>query len=379
MKIIKKRSNGADQYLEEFIPWVHLWTTNTTTANTGDIGFNDAVPADATEIFFDTTDHFGFGVEEIGLETIKIGDFIRLTYVLDVANFFLFKVTGDPFLSFSDIKIPVDHIQNGTGPVFVGVEEIGITIYRSGGGGGGGLAISPPLVYDIATADADPGAGKVRFDNTTFSAITQIFADDLDNNGLDISARYENIKAGDIIYGQQSTDATKSVLFDVLGPAVDAGGYFQIPVAFNQAGTGGNIDDAATIGIEFKRGPSDVKKITKTHTDFQTAGLTNSIEIYSALAGEKIFDVVQDVTTLFAGTGITDYSSQVGVSGDENRYTAIIPLDVTVTGQEDNDNADIPDWNGVTSIIATATSVGANLDQSTGGSITYYIRTIRIK
>lgn len=119
-------------------------------------------------------------------------------------------------------------------------------------------------------------------------------------------------------------------------------------------------------------------KITKTHTDFQTAGLDKFVQLFLASPGEKIYDVFVEPTTIFAGTGITAYTIEVGITGDTTKYAPV--FDITqIDDQQDNDNADVPTWTGIMGINATARSTDANLDQSTAGSVTFYIRTKEIK
>lgn len=131
-------------------------------------------------------------------------------------------------------------------------------------------------------------------------------------------------------------------------------------------------------GSIYNENITEVITITKTHTQFQTAATTNSLEIYVAAAGEKIYDVIQEPTVVFAGTGITAYTSEIGITTDTDKYGP--SFDVTQnTDQQDNNNANIPSWTGTTSIKATVNSIGANLDQSTAGSITYKIRTKKFK
>ena len=42
--------------------------------------------------------------------------------------------------------------------------------------------------YSTTTADADPGAGKFRLNNATISSATEMYIDDLEFNGTDVSA-----------------------------------------------------------------------------------------------------------------------------------------------------------------------------------------------
>ena len=60
--------------------------------------------------------------------------------------------------------------------------------------------------------------------------MTQIFIDDLTDNGVDISNLLTQITRGDRLYFQNRTDASKFVAFDVTADAVDNVGWFTIDV-----------------------------------------------------------------------------------------------------------------------------------------------------
>src|SRR3989339_58706 len=49
--------------------------------------------------------------------------------------------------------------------------------------------VSAGLLYsfDTVTTDADPGAGKIRFNNATIASVTQLFLDNLENGGSEVS------------------------------------------------------------------------------------------------------------------------------------------------------------------------------------------------
>ena len=125
-------------------------------------------------------------------------------------------------------------------------------------------------------------------------------------------------------------------------------------------------------------------KITKTHTDFQTAGLDSFVQLFLASAGEKIYDVFVEPTEAFAGAGITAYTIEVGIVGDTTRYAPVFDVIQGETppnptpDQQDNDNADVQSWTGIMGINATARA-NVNLNNSTDGIVIFYIRTKEIK
>lgn len=125
-------------------------------------------------------------------------------------------------------------------------------------------------------------------------------------------------------------------------------------------------------------GVSSITKVTKTHTDFQTAGLTNTIQLFSLPTKGMIEKIIIKHSTAFAGTSITAYTFKIGITGTLDKYLA--PFDVfQAVGDTVWDGSTallgIENFGSATSIKITATSVGANLDQSTAGDVEIWIFT----
>lgn len=92
------------------------------------------------------------------------------------------------------------------------------------------------FTFDTTTADADPGTAKMRANNGTFGSITELYVDDEDIAGNDVSAWLEQLddygsaSARGYLWIQDPTDATKYMLFLVTGSVVDGTGYHKITV-----------------------------------------------------------------------------------------------------------------------------------------------------
>jgi len=118
------------------------------------------------------------------------------------------------------------------------------------------------------------------------------------------------------------------------------------------------------------------KKFTVTHEDLQAAALTNDIELFILPAGGIIQGVMMKHSEAFAGTGITDYDISVGIVGTLAKYAAAFDVDQaigdTVFSLTTTAGAETFAAAG-TSIRVAATSVGANLDQSTAGSLDIWV------
>lgn len=116
-------------------------------------------------------------------------------------------------------------------------------------------------------------------------------------------------------------------------------------------------------------------KFTVAHTALQAAALTNDIELTSLVALGTIHKVIIKHTTAFAGTGITAYSVSVGITGTLDKYA--IDFDVfqavSDTTFDTNESFGMENFGAATSIRIAATAVGANLDQSSAGSVDIYV------
>ena len=117
-------------------------------------------------------------------------------------------------------------------------------------------------------------------------------------------------------------------------------------------------------------------KISKTHTDFQTTGLTFDLQLYSLQAGHIITGVKIEHSTAFAGTSVTAYTLSVGLTGDLTKYASAFDVFQAVgdTIFQLSNNFFIENNGSVVSIRAQAIAVGANLDQSTAGAVDIYVQ-----
>jgi len=131
-----------------------------------------------------------------------------------------------------------------------------------------------------------------------------------------------------------------------------------------------------TAGIAVETNASIFSKFTFTHTQLQAASLTNDIEIFSLATQEMITAVVMKHSVAFVGTGITAYDVSVGIASDTDKISG--PFDViqsigdTIFLATSLNN--IESFGGATSIRLAAVAVGANLDQSTAGSVDIWIQ-----
>jgi hypothetical protein len=115
-------------------------------------------------------------------------------------------------------------------------------------------------------------------------------------------------------------------------------------------------------------------KITKTYTDFSTAGLTNTISIYTLPAKGVVHGVQLNPSVAFSGGLIATYTISVGITGNNVKYQAATNV---FTGASFTVNTSalmfVENIGGTTTINATAISTVGNLNAATAGSVDIWL------
>jgi hypothetical protein len=108
-------------------------------------------------------------------------------------------------------------------------------------------------IYSTNTANTDPTAGKLKFDSTTFSAITAFRISTTDNDTVDQTTTLEGWDSplGSLVLVR--TDPENYVLFEISGARTDNSGWISFPITAKASS--GTIANGATVEI-FKAGLS---------------------------------------------------------------------------------------------------------------------------
>jgi hypothetical protein len=114
-------------------------------------------------------------------------------------------------------------------------------------------------------------------------------------------------------------------------------------------------------------------KITKTFSDFATAGASNEISIYTLPIKGIIHACQIFATTVFSGGVIATYTVSVGISGNAVKYGIATNVFTGAGLSAINVLSGIESMSGTTSIKATATSTVGLLNAATQGSIDIYL------
>jgi hypothetical protein len=112
------------------------------------------------------------------------------------------------------------------------------------------------FVYDSTTTDADPGAGKIRFNNGTIGSATAAYIDNLDAAGASVTTWLDTFDDSTSAFKgylrvQKDGDPASYYNFSVTGSVVDGTGYRKVTLT---AGVGtGTITNGDTVVVLFIR------------------------------------------------------------------------------------------------------------------------------
>jgi hypothetical protein len=197
------------------------------------------------------------------LAALSSGGYIHISG-LDQNNFFVFRVTGAPVDMTTYYKIPIAYVDGNTAfTYFASAPNMFINYSPSGTQGVQGVqgtqgvqgiqGIQGPqgiqgtigttgirggvqYTFGASTADSDPGAGNLRFNNATKASITFIYIDILDETGANMTNWYDtwddstsSIPGYITVITNTGSDAS---VFQVTGAVISAAGYYKIPVAW---------------------------------------------------------------------------------------------------------------------------------------------------
>jgi hypothetical protein len=118
-------------------------------------------------------------------------------------------------------------------------------------------------------------------------------------------------------------------------------------------------------------------KYTVAYTTLAAAALTNSPVLFALPAKGVISKVAIKHTAAFAGGAISDYTVSVGITGNLTKYASAFDVFQPVASNtaQISSGGFIEDFTSTTNVLITATSVGANLDAATAGSVDVYVET----
>jgi hypothetical protein len=154
------------------------------------------------------------------------------------------------------------------------------------------------MTWSSSTSDADPGAGKIAFNNGTLSSVSILYVDDADDASADISGYVQswdditNTTAKGIVTVTKEGTPSTYAIFKVSGSVTDASGYTKVPVT--HVVSSGSFSNTDGVGVHFSFSGTD-----GSMTSFTVAGSSGSSQ--SITNGNTL--------TIAAGANITTTGS----------------------------------------------------------------------
>ena len=388
----------------------YLYNFDTGTSDTdpgaGEIAFNNGTYASATVIFIDDADQNGVTVSTDILtwddSTSTIRGNLMIYDINDRSTYARFNITGASTDASGYVKLAVTHVASNN--TFSAADELSVHFSRSGNKGdtgsqgiqgetgntgstgAAGTNSQLSMTWSSSTSDADPGAGKIAFNNGTISSVSILYVDDADDASADISSFVQSwddvsngVARGIVTITKEGTASTYAT-FKVTGAVTDASGYTKVPVTHVvSSGTFSNTDG---IGVHFSY--SGVDGSGNVSTD-GTQTLTNKT-LTSPKIGTNILDTngnellnltatgsaVNELTLANAASGNNPTFTASG--GDTNIGVSILPKG---SGQVTIDNLTFPAADGSANQILTTNGSGALsfVDNSGGTSWVAAVKT----
>ena len=142
------------------------------------------------------------------------------------------------------------------------------------------------MTFNNSTSDADPGAGKIAFNNGTLSSVSVLFVDDADDGGADITTFVQSFDdvsnstaRGIVTITKEGTPATFAT-YKVSGAITDASGYTKVPVS--HLTSNGSFSNTDGVGVHFSYsgadGSGDIEGVT-AWTNLSGGGTTGTVTL----------------------------------------------------------------------------------------------------
>lgn len=188
-------------------------------------------------------------------------------------------------------------------------------------------ADSLEYTFSTTTADADPGAGALRFNNATPASVTQIFIDDSPANitGLDLGTLFAQSDGSRILISQRS-NSTKFLL-GLITAETDGTGYWKLTVTVEDSGT--LPDNAADLTVKILPGgvPIDLSNLSQsTFLGRKDSAGTGDIQSMTAAEAATALLPVDDAETLVHKTGDTTANMRIDANGITTATTRVLTM-----------------------------------------------------
>ena len=356
--------------------YAYNFDTSTTDADpgAGDIRFNNGTYASATAIYIDDVDANGVTTSTDVLtwddSTSTIKGYLHIVDTNDPTTYARFSITGSSTDGSGYNKLAVTHLASNN--TFSAADNLSVHFTRQGDKGDTGSTGATGstagtsglgMTWNSSTSDADPGAGKIAFNNGTVSSVSILYVDDADDAGADISGFVQSwddatnaVARGYVQVTKEGTTGTYA-LFKVSGAVTDASGYTKVPVT--HVVSNGSFSNTDGVGVQFVQSGSDSAVTLSGSTNNTIATVTGA----NALVGEA--NLTFDGTNLLvAGTGklyLNDAGGEhISGSGSVLSIAGGSEIDLTATAIDINGTCDISSTFSLAGTTVSSTAAELN-------------------
>ena len=361
--------------------YAYNFDTSTTDADpgAGDIRFNNGTYASATAIYIDDVDANGVTTSTDVLtwddSTSTIKGYLHIVDTNDPTTYARFSITGSSTDGSGYNKLAVTHLASNN--TFSAADNLSVHFTRQGDKGDTGSTGSTgstgaagvagiAMTWNSSTSDADPGAGKIAFNNGTVSSVSILYVDDADDASADISGWVQSwddvsnsVARGYVKVEKEGTPATYA-LFKVSGAVTDASGYTKVPVT--HVVSAGSFSNTDGVGVHFINSGADSAVTASSTTTF-----TNKTHTAPKIAdGGYIADANGNELVIFQTT-----SSAVNQLEITNAAAGNNPI-LAATGGDTNIGINLtPKGTGEVVIAAGNLNYGSTAITSSGAELNY--------
>jgi hypothetical protein len=291
-------------------------TTTTAPPGAGQIRFNNASLASATEAYIDAENAGGSDISDLLMTLYNAGQAVKNLFILSdpVDNTqAVFRITGATDNT-TYITLTVAYVDGAS--TFLNAQPLTFMPVLAGADG-----VQPGYVFtfDSSTSMADPGTGDIRLNNATLSSVTAAAVDDLSaiTGNPDVSAVVlswdDSTQATNkgLLLIKKATAPQNFALYRISGASTDNSGWTQL--ALTHIANNGSFTAADLLVLEFF--PTGDAATTATESAEGIVDLATDAEIRAATTGAHALQAA-DLETAAAFVALTETAGAVPLDWD---------------------------------------------------------------
>lgn len=140
------------------------------------------------------------------------------------------------------------------------------------------FATTATFAFDTTTTSGDPGAGELRYNNVTPASVTELYIDDLEENGNDWAWVLANLAVNDIIIIKSIDDPADYMICQVDAATTDGTGFWTVPVNPLFVGSLPTLNDRLSVEVQwFSQGTAGTVSSVTAGTGLINTGTASAV------------------------------------------------------------------------------------------------------